>query len=145
MTMFYSPIVNSKPVIKNRVFPFVNRLFFETKRNVLNRRFRNPKSGALATQQNCCNLHSGEPSDSPIVALSLRSFSGSAPLPESVQNDSMICAAIRFAAAISFVPVLRNTTRCKPLIAGGVNRSANHSGRVGEDADKSSALCIGRG
>jgi hypothetical protein len=43
--------------------------------------------------------------------------------PESVQNESIICAAMRLAAAISFVPVLRNTTRRTPFIAGGVNRT----------------------
>src|SRR5690349_5503635 len=57
-----------------------------------------------------------------MVALSLRSFSNSAPRPASAQNDSIIWAAMRFAAAISLVPVLRNITRRIPLMAGVVNR-----------------------
>jgi hypothetical protein len=61
--------------------------------------------------------------NSPIAALSLRSFSNSAPRPASAQKDSIIWAAMRFAAAISFVPVLRNITRRVPLMAGVVNRT----------------------
>ena len=53
---------------------------------------------------------------------SLRSFRRSAPRPASVQNDSMICAAMRFAAAISLVPVLRND-----LSRNAVNRWWNES------------------
>jgi hypothetical protein len=60
---------------------------------------------------------------SPIVALSFRIFSGSAPRPASVQKDSIMRAAILFAAAISFVPVLRNISRRLPSIAGAVKRT----------------------
>ena len=52
----------------------------------------------------------------------------------------MICAAIRFAAAISFVPVLRNTLARTPSDGGRTGR-ASHFGRVGEVAGKTSALC----
>jgi len=62
-------------------------------------------------------------SNAPTVALSFRSFSGSAPRPASVQNDSMICAAIRFAAAISFVPVLRKMFRLAPSMEGALKRT----------------------
>jgi len=53
----------------------------------------------------------------------------------------MICAAIRFAAAISFVPVLRKTTRLIPLIAGGVNRICQSFRPAGGGGEKTSALC----
>jgi len=58
-----------------------------------------------------------------IVALSFRSLSRSAPRPASFQNDSIICDAIRFAAATSLVPVLRNISRRLPSTAGAVNRT----------------------
>jgi hypothetical protein len=67
-------------------------------------------------------------------------LSGSAPRPASVQKDSMICDAIRFAAAISFVPVLRNTTRRTPLMAGGMKRTCQSLRPDGDDADKIPAL-----
>jgi hypothetical protein len=52
-----------------------------------------------------------------------RSLSGSAPRPASVQKDSIIWAAILLAAAISLVPVLRNTSRRPPSTEGAVNRT----------------------
>jgi hypothetical protein len=51
---------------------------------------------------------------------------------------------MRFAAAISFVPVLRKTIRFRPLIADGVNERASHCGRAADDEDKTTALCTER-
>jgi hypothetical protein len=52
------------------------------------------------------------------VAAKLQQLAGR---PASAQNDSTICVAMRFAVAISLVPVLRDIRRM-PLMAGVVNR-----------------------
>lgn len=54
----------------------------------------------------------------------------------SVQNDSMICAAILLAATISFVPVFRKISRGMPSTDGGRNAGASRYGRVEATAGK---------
>ncbi len=82
--------------------------------------FRSDRVFPLIVEGRCCAFATYRSMSAPIVALSLLSFSGSALRPASVQKDSIICAAIRFAAAISFVPVLRETRLNAP---GGLKRT----------------------
>ena len=68
------------------------------------------------TLRRTCSISLDQLADGRVIVAKLER---SAPRPASVQNDSMICAAMRFAAAISFVPVLRKISRRTPSTAAG--------------------------